>query len=182
MVALETGDWVSPLGGLQELAQWGGSTTFGPDTNEVYVLPWLADVSFAVSAVLVDVGTTGVGTGEFAPVIYEDNDGAPGSLLWSGLVDVTTTRETKTVSDVDVAITAGRIYWFGGFSSSPVWMNILGVPRLSVFWPFAMSFPDMPPAYVNSIRTAGGVTDPPDPFGPWAASQTISPRLYLQAA
>jgi len=169
------GDWLSP----DQQTQSGLMMT-----GWLLVRPWVADSSFTVSTVLFEA-TTGMAGAQFVPAIYADENRRPGPLIWAPApVDVTPPGGTYTVSDVDVAITAGRVYWFGGGAQGSAPAINVGL-TVNNHWLFPVRLPDPPPLAMAAIRREDVSGTLPDPFGPWTPIAGVgsgAPRLFLQVA
>lgn len=104
-VVRASGDWFFPYG--QSTA-----STMGPITSQLYTFPWIADSTFTLAAIQVDV-TAGAAGSLIHVCVYDDGGGRPNNLLVDvgGLSGAAVGQ--PVASGLSVPIVAGKTYWFG---------------------------------------------------------------------
>lgn len=96
-------------------------TTFSPASNRIYVGPWVAQSTFAIDQVAINVTTAGAASTNAKVVIYDsDGDGRPRNLLYeSGNMD--TSAIAVVTASMSQTFIEGVQYWIGiRFSGTPV--------------------------------------------------------------
>lgn len=174
-----SGDWFFPYGA------WV-SSTMTPGADQVYAQPWLADSSFTLAAIQLDVtagqaGTT-VGLG-----LYADNGGRPGALVIDGgTVSGAAIAQPVAILTPAPAIVAGTVYWLAvcAHGATPPTVRSCGTNSVTQPVGIRVANPGPPGAQAGSIMgfVQTGVTGAlPNPFtGTTFANNSI--RVGLQVA
>lgn len=172
-----SGDWFAPLA-------TGQFNDFNLPTGILNVGPWVADSTFTLAAIGVDVQAVGGVGCTFRPTIYNDIGGFPGALLLDAGPGINANVvAVGSITGLVLPISSGTTYWIGGVvqggTSNPLIRCIQ--PAFEVLPGFKLSNGVIPASFqglvsYNMVGIAGAA---PNPFLS-TTTGNAQPRLLFQ--
>jgi hypothetical protein len=181
-ISRASGDWFFPVGQATP-------ATVAMNPNQMFLVPWMADSSFTLAGIELDVTVAAAAGGQARAVVYADSGGGyPGNLLLdTGLVFPVDAVGLPSVTGLSLALAAGKIYWIGavgqGYTGTNPTVRHCGACEFPIALRYANgAAPGSRTSAIAGLQITGVTGAPPNPATAGANVWATVIRLCLQAA
>lgn len=150
-------------------------TTLTLTGGNVYYIPFILRRSYIVTALGINVTTARAGTAYIGIYTHNPTTHRPNSLIYASSALDTGTTGAKTVTGLNIQLSAGEVYWVALYNSGGPTVRAVAVGSMQVIMGVAITATAWTTMYTQS-----GATGLPSTPNPTAGATSAVPAIFFQ--